>query len=136
MDNDRAGATGYRWNSGRVRQKVSARLFRLTVRLHNTRVRSNQARETRDRAPLQFRVFEAYKILTISGGEFISLIDLLKDCEQAAEDCLNVGTFPGLQARKGNAMSCYRRQSSFTITRRSRRRALAIFATEQTSTKF
>ena len=65
----------------------------------------NQVQSTRDGALLRSLV-SAHKILTLRGGEFVSLIDppAASLCE-AAEQCKNVGTFPVLAstAKTGNA---------------------------------
>jgi hydrogenase maturation protease len=74
-------------------------LWRITIRLENLTVNENQP-QNRDGALLRSLV-SAHKILTLHGGDFISLIDPPEACSQAAGQCKNVGTFPVLAGEEG-----------------------------------
>jgi len=74
-------------------------LWRITVRLENQTINENRP-QNRDGALLRSLV-SAHKILTIRGGEFVSLIDPPESYAHAAEQCKNVGTFPVLAGEEG-----------------------------------
>ncbi len=59
-----------------------------------------QGEPPRDAALLQYFV-SAHKILTLRGGEFVSLIDPPEVCREAAATCQNVGTWPVLAGEEG-----------------------------------
>ena len=73
-------------------------LLRVTVLIRNTSL--NQRALTRDGVLLRSFV-SAHKILTVRGGEFVSLIDPPESCREAAEKCANIGTFPVLAGEEG-----------------------------------
>jgi hypothetical protein len=73
-------------------------LLRITIRLVN--LTPNQVQSTRDGALLRSFV-SAHKILTLRGGEFVSLIDPPAAYSDLAEQCKNVGTFPVLAGEDG-----------------------------------
>jgi hydrogenase maturation protease len=73
-------------------------LFRITVLLRN--LTENPSAKTRDGALLRSLV-SAHKILTVRGGNFISLIDPPDFCRVAADECENAGTFPVLAGEEG-----------------------------------
>jgi hypothetical protein len=73
-------------------------MVRITARLRNLTVNENGG--TRDSLLLRSFV-SAHKILTIAGGEFVSLIDPPECCRAAAEKCQNLGTWPVLAGEDG-----------------------------------
>jgi len=75
-------------------------LWRVTVRLENLTLSENRP-QNRDGTLLRSLV-SAHKILTIRGGEFVSLIDPPEFCAHAAEECKNVGTYPVLAGEEGH----------------------------------
>jgi hypothetical protein len=78
---------------------VGGDLFRITARLQNGSLQDRRA-STRDGALLRSLV-SAHKILTLRGGEFVSLIDPPEFCRYAADKCQNAGTFPVLAGEEG-----------------------------------
>jgi hydrogenase maturation protease len=79
-------------------ERIDAGLVRLTAKLTNlTRC---DGERTRDGVLLQSLV-SAHKILSVRGGEFVSLIDPPESFRQAAGECKNVGTWPVLAGEEG-----------------------------------
>jgi hypothetical protein len=75
-------------------------VFRITARLQNRATRLTPANSTRDDSLLRSFV-SAHKILTLSGAEFVSLIDPPECYRAAADQCHNLGTFPVLAGEEG-----------------------------------
>ena len=75
-------------------------LVRLTLRVHNlTRLEEPEAIR-RDQA-LHYSLLSTHTILQVRGGEFVSMIDPPEDCQAAAAECRNVGTWPVLAGEEG-----------------------------------
>ncbi len=79
--------------------RVGKDLVRITVRLENRT--PNQTPQSGREAALLRSLVSAHKILTVRGGEFISLIDPPESHALVAEQCENVGTFPVLAGEEG-----------------------------------
>ena len=77
---------------------VEGDLVRITVQLRN--LTPGAGGDTRDGALLGSLV-SAHKILSLRGGEFVSLIDPPDLCHDAAEQCRNIGTWPVLAGEDG-----------------------------------
>ncbi len=75
----------------------TAGLSRLTVRVYN---RSSGHPTTREEA-LTASMLSTHTILTVTGGEFVSLIDPPSDYQEAAAACRNIGTYPVLAGPQG-----------------------------------
>lgn len=80
-------------------KRIAKDLVRMTVRLEN-RTSVQAAEQNREGALLRSLV-SAHKILTLRGGEFLSLIDPPVSCAHFAEQCENAGTFPVLAGENG-----------------------------------
>lgn len=83
--------------------QVSERLFKITVRTVNQTplpVLETGVQIRRDDLLLHSLV-SAHTILTVSGGEFISLLDPPEDLREVAASCQNVGTWPVLVGEEG-----------------------------------
>jgi hypothetical protein len=80
--------------------RVSARVFRLTVRIDNVTTGSHDPGEAQRRA-----FASTHTILTVRGGAFISLLDPPDALKEAAATCSNQGTWPVLVGEEGTADS-------------------------------
>jgi hydrogenase maturation protease len=80
-------------------------LFKIRVRVFNTASIDDPTHANRDRALMQSLV-SAHTILSVEGGEFISLLDPPDELRETASQCQNVGTWPVLVGEPGqrNAM--------------------------------
>ncbi len=76
---------------------ASPELFRLTLRISNL---SAVRPATRDEA-LAHSMLSTHAILTLTKGEFVSLIDPPSQYREAAAACRNIGTFPVLAGPEG-----------------------------------
>jgi hypothetical protein len=81
-----------------VAEPAGTGLIRLTIRIRN--LTQNPSGNTRDGSLLRSLV-SAHKILTVRGGEFISLIEPPESYREASEQCHNIGTFPVLAGEDG-----------------------------------
>jgi hypothetical protein len=83
----------------RVAASENAKLvYRLRLRIVNT---SEQSCSSRGEALLHSMI-AAHGVLTVSGGEFVSLIDPPAELAQFAESCKNLGTWPVLVGNTGS----------------------------------
>lgn len=114
-------------------EEVAAEAYRLTVRIENST--PVPAGERRRETARRLSFASTHTILGVSGGAFISLIDPPADLRAAAADCDTRGPGRYWSAAKAKATRCCRRRSFFTTTRRSLRKAPAIFSTAPRSTK-
>jgi hypothetical protein len=73
-------------------EPVRGGLFKLTVKIMNTAPWSGQGREE----TLEHTLVSTHSILTVAGGEFISLMDPPEELKRLAEECDNVKTWPVL----------------------------------------
>jgi hypothetical protein len=75
-------------------------LFKIGVRVFNTASIDDPIHTHRDRALMRSLV-SAHTILSIEGGEFISLLDPPDELREAVSECQNVGTWPVLVGEHG-----------------------------------
>lgn len=84
--------------------RVEGNLLRIAVRVANRSgfeaAPGADHREERERA-LQRSMLTAHTILTLSKGEFVSLIDPPEEYREAAEACRNTGSWPVLAGTEG-----------------------------------
>jgi hydrogenase maturation protease len=76
------------------------RLFKITVRILNQTAIEPAAVKSRDEALLGSFV-STHTILSVSGGEFISLLDPPAEFREAAAGCRNIGAWPVLAGEAG-----------------------------------
>jgi hypothetical protein len=75
-------------------EKLRADLFKLKIDITNS---SSLPGDPADRdAALQSSLLSAHTILTVTGGEFVSLLDPPGDLRDAVSECKNIGNFPVL----------------------------------------
>ena len=74
-------------------------VLKLTIDVSNTTALSGSPTD-RDSALLR-SLLSAHTILTVSGGEFISLLDAPADLREAVSACRNIGNFPVLVGEEG-----------------------------------
>jgi hydrogenase maturation protease len=72
-------------------------IYRLLIRLENLTAGESGTRN----GSLLRSLVSAHKILTVRGGEFLSLIDPPEVYRDTAESCVNTGTFPVLAGEEG-----------------------------------
>jgi hypothetical protein len=80
-------------------QRVREGLWKLTIDVANETDLPTEAAE-RDKALLR-SLLSAHEILTVSGAEFVSLLDPPDDLHDLASQCKNIGNFPVLVGREG-----------------------------------
>ena len=78
-----------------ITQRLRPDLWKLTVRIQNdSPCADSVAAETE---ALLLKTFAStHAVLSIEGGEFVSLMDTPEDCKAAAANCKNIGTWPVL----------------------------------------
>jgi hypothetical protein len=69
----------------------------LTIRVSNR----SSARPTKREEALANSMLSTHTILTLAGGEFVSMIDVPPEYREAAAACRNIGTFPVLAGTEG-----------------------------------
>lgn len=80
-------------------QKVSAATWKVTLDVFDeTNLPTESA--NRDEALLR-SLLSAHTILTVNGGEFVSLLDPPAECREWVSKCSNVGNFPVLVGKEG-----------------------------------
>ncbi len=79
--------------------KLSERICKITVDVSNTTDFPDESAD-RDQALLR-SLLSAHTILTVSGGEFVSLLDPPEDLGELVSRCKNVGNFPVLVGDQG-----------------------------------
>lgn len=84
----------------RIVEAASGGSFRLSARIFNQTPLAEEELESRDRA-LRSSLVSAHTILSVSGGEFHSLLDPPAELAEAAASCRNLGTFPVLAGEEG-----------------------------------
>jgi len=78
---------------------ISEGVVKLTIDVSNT---SSLTGEAHDRdAALLTSLLSAHAILSVTGGEFVSLLDAPEELRQAVAKCKNVGNFPVLVGDEG-----------------------------------
>jgi hypothetical protein len=80
-------------------------LFKITVRVVNTSATASAdankpSSPTREEALVR-SLLSAHTILTVNGGEFVSLLDPPASLREAVSGCNNIGTFPVLAGEEG-----------------------------------
>ena len=76
-------------------------VHKVTVRVRN--LTSFESSSERSRADaLMYSLVSAHTILTVEGGEFVSLLDPPEDLKDVAAECRNVGTWPVLVGEEGD----------------------------------
>jgi hypothetical protein len=75
-------------------------LFKITVRISNATATSDPSAASRDMA-LMHSLLSAHTVLSVSGGEFVSLLDPPESLKDAVTACKNVGTWPVLASEEG-----------------------------------
>jgi hypothetical protein len=75
-------------------------VFRIKVRILNSTPITNSDAPGRDEA-LMHSLLSAHTILTIDGGEFVSLLDPPASLKASAAECKNIGTWPVLAGDEG-----------------------------------
>ena len=81
--------------------KLSERIWKITVDVSNT-TDSPDVSADRDKALLR-SLLSAHTILTVRGGEFVSLLDPPEDLGEFVSECKNVGNCPVLVGKKVSA---------------------------------
>ena len=79
--------------------KLSEQVLKLSIDISNTSALPGDAHD-RDSALLT-SLLSAHTILSITGGEFVSLLDPPEDLRQAVSECKNIGNFPVLVGDEG-----------------------------------
>ncbi len=79
--------------------KLSERIWKITVDVSNATELPPESPD-RDQALLR-SLLSAHTILTVSGGEFVSLLDPAEDLGELVSECKNVGNFPVLVGEQG-----------------------------------
>jgi hypothetical protein len=102
-DGEVAGALVRSWRDLQGVVEISARplqagLFRLTVKISNDTPWQGQDREE----SLRQTFASTHTILTVTEGEFVSLMDPPADLKTAAEACENIKTWPVLVGEEGD----------------------------------
>lgn len=82
-----------------VPQRISASIWKLAIDVANTTVLSAEV-ANRDEALLR-ALLSAHTIVTVSGGEFVSLLDPPAEFGELVSKCTNVGNFPVLVGDQG-----------------------------------
>jgi hypothetical protein len=81
-------------------ERVEDGLFKITMRISNITAGPNASCTKRDEA-LMRSLLSAHTILSIRGGEFVSLLDPPASLKEHVAACNNVGTFPVLAGEEG-----------------------------------
>lgn len=77
------------------------RLFKITVQICNTTLFENASEKTREAALLS-SIVSTHTILSVTGGEFISLLEPQDEFAEAAASCQNIKTYPVLAGEDGS----------------------------------
>lgn len=77
--------------------RLGAELFRIRADVINTSSMQVEAREE----ALFSSLVSAHSILTVQGGEFVSLLEPPQELQDAAQQCCNEGTWPVLVGERG-----------------------------------
>jgi hydrogenase maturation protease len=96
-------AAGHKQVNGKIEisaRQVADRVFRITARILNLTPLSGASRLNRDEA-LPYSMVSTHSILTVTDGEFMSLLDPPESMREWAESCRNLGTFPVLVGAEG-----------------------------------
>jgi hydrogenase maturation protease len=80
--------------------QVAERVFKITTRVLNLTPLAVAADVSRDEA-LKRSLVSTHAILSVRGGEFISLLDPPESFREMAESCRNIGTYPVLVGAVG-----------------------------------
>ncbi len=75
-------------------------LFKITLTVLNDTVLADVENATRERAVMR-SLLSAHSILSVEGGEFVSLLDTPPDFVEFAARCKNIGTWPVLVGEEG-----------------------------------
>jgi hydrogenase maturation protease len=81
-------------------ESIDGGAFKLTVRILNLTPLEDAERRSRDEALMRSFV-STHTILSVRGGEFVSLLDPPETFKEAAAGCRNVGTYPVLVGDEG-----------------------------------
>lgn len=81
-------------------ERISDRLFKITVRILNLTPLEDAGQKSRDDALMRSLV-STHTILSVREGEFISLLDPPEAAREAAASCRNMGTYPVLVGEEG-----------------------------------
>jgi hypothetical protein len=90
--------------SGRVTLSATSlkeNLYKITLTVLNDTILADADNATRDRAIMR-SLLSAHIILSLGGGEFISLLDTPVDFVEFAAHCKNIGTWPVLVGEEGS----------------------------------
>ncbi len=80
--------------------KLTERIWKIAVDVCNTTDSPEGEDANRDEALLR-SLLSAHTILTVSGGEFVSLLDPPEDLRELVSKCKNIGNFPVLAGNEG-----------------------------------
>jgi hydrogenase maturation protease len=83
-----------------MRQSNDLQLFKVSVRILNQTTFEDATSNSRDDA-LRRSLVSTHTILSLRGGEFVSLLDPPEALRQAAAQCRNIGTWPVLVGHEG-----------------------------------
>jgi hydrogenase maturation protease len=75
-------------------------LYKVTLHLSNETDFPGAAQATRDQAIMK-SLLSAHSILSVDGGEFVSLLETPEEFKEYAAQCKNVGTWPVLVGEEG-----------------------------------
>jgi hydrogenase maturation protease len=81
-------------------ESIQDGLFKITARILNISASAKPSSPSRDDALMQ-SLLSAHTILSIDGGEFVSLLDPPDSLKQAVSECNNIGTWPVLAGEEG-----------------------------------
>jgi hydrogenase maturation protease len=76
-------------------------VHKITVRIRNLTTYESSVGQRRADA-LMFSLVSAHTILTVEGGEFVSLLDPPENLQGAAAQCQNIGTWPVMVGEEGD----------------------------------
>jgi hydrogenase maturation protease len=83
-----------------TRQPHDPRLFKVAIRISNRTAFEDTTGKSRDQALMRSFV-STHTVLSVRGGEFVSLLDPPASLREAAAQCRNVGTWPVMVGREG-----------------------------------
>lgn len=86
--------------SSKLKVQNSKSVYKLTVRISNTTAFENAEQKSRDEA-LAHSLASAHTIISVSGGEFVSLLEPPEEFGEAVAICENKGTYPILVGENG-----------------------------------
>ncbi|MGH9744658.1 MAG: hypothetical protein ACRD59_00935 [Candidatus Acidiferrales bacterium] len=82
-----------------VATRLSEGLYKIAVRISNVTA-TDSGSESRDEALMQ-SLLSAHTILSVEGGQFVSLLDPPASLKDAVSECKNIGTWPVLAGDEG-----------------------------------